>query len=251
MGIERLNRIITNFNDSTFNWEVLRDSWDDIEGGAEGPPGPEGPEGPQGPEGDPGAVEVYEQTGTPTEPIDVGAVWIDTDEPTPTRGVIQTTGASFPSSPVDDDMHAYFNGQGFWQFVFNGAWWYYVGGPSLIGIDPDSRSRTNTAYGAPPTDPITVTIPLDGDYDIEYEVTGLGVTGLNSNQYSYSVGGTAASDTWAAVMGFTASFNTVSSVYRHTGVTASDAITEAWRSTSGTATAQQRRLRVTPVRIQA
>jgi hypothetical protein len=48
-----------------------------------------------GPQGPPGGVEVYEQAAQPSEPIDVGAIWIDTDAPDPTPG----TGPAGPQGP--------------------------------------------------------------------------------------------------------------------------------------------------------
>src|SRR3954447_18321260 len=41
-------------------------------------PGPPGPIGSTGPEG---AVDIYEQPSVPTEPVEVGALWIDNDAP--------------------------------------------------------------------------------------------------------------------------------------------------------------------------
>lgn len=49
--------------------------------GATGPQGPAGTPGAAGPQGPEGELEVYEQPNQPLpEPIDVGAMWIDTDE---------------------------------------------------------------------------------------------------------------------------------------------------------------------------
>jgi hypothetical protein len=54
--------------------------------GPQGPTGPTGPQGPAstvpgppGPAGPEGSVDVYEQPNTPTEPVEIGALWIDTD----------------------------------------------------------------------------------------------------------------------------------------------------------------------------
>ena len=63
--------------------------------GAAGPQGTQGPQGVQGPQGPEGAVEVYEQPGTPTEPVDEGAIWIDTDAP----DVVPAQGPQGPQGP--------------------------------------------------------------------------------------------------------------------------------------------------------
>jgi len=53
--------------------------------GPAGPTGPPGPTGPAstvpGPPGPAGVVDIYEQPNAPTEPIELGSIWIDTDAP--------------------------------------------------------------------------------------------------------------------------------------------------------------------------
>jgi hypothetical protein len=54
--------------------------WQDIAiRGSDGPPGPPGVTGAPGSPGPPGDVEIYEQPNIPTEPVEIGALWIDTD----------------------------------------------------------------------------------------------------------------------------------------------------------------------------
>jgi hypothetical protein len=65
----------------------------DFAGGGGGEVGPAGPPGPAG------AVLVFEQPDAPTPDPAVGALWIDTDEPTPTA-----------PAPGGGDAFAFFNG---------------------------------------------------------------------------------------------------------------------------------------------
>lgn len=66
--------------------------------GTPGPQGPQGPQGPIGPEGPDGQVDVYEQPTAPMEPVEIGALWVDTDAP-PVLGPIGPQGPEGPSGP--------------------------------------------------------------------------------------------------------------------------------------------------------
>jgi hypothetical protein len=73
--------------------------------GNTGPQGAVGPIGPTGPIGPEGAVDIYEQPAQPTEPIEIGAIWIDTDAP-PVLGPVGPqgpkgdTGLTGPTGPT-------------------------------------------------------------------------------------------------------------------------------------------------------
>ena len=69
------------------------------ETGAQGPQGIQGPQGPIGVTGPEGGTEAYEQ---PTAPAttEIGAIWIDTDDPPLTVGQIPLV-TTLPGSPVD------------------------------------------------------------------------------------------------------------------------------------------------------
>lgn len=214
--------------------------------------------GPAGADGIDGGSEVYEQPGTPSSP-GIGAVWIDTDAPNPTSppATLLTSGTTFPSSPSEGDVHHYPHAQGVWQFVRISGVWQFVGGPPLVGYAAVQRSisPTGTAYTAPPTDPLAVTVPLAGDFDVEVGVVGLAPSGLNSNYFGYSIGGSmsvAASDAWAAQVGFVVLYSGVRFEYRQTGLAASAQLLERWRTSvsgGGTVTAEKRRIAIRPVKL--
>src|SRR4051812_2248513 len=56
--------------------------------------------GPPGVKGDDGVVDVYEQPNPPPINAPVGAIWIDTDDPTPAPGV-GPTGPPGPPGPTN------------------------------------------------------------------------------------------------------------------------------------------------------
>lgn len=64
--------------------------------GIKGDTGPQGIQGPIGLEGPEGGATVFEQPATPTEPTDIGDIWIDTDEPPPQWGLQGTATGQIP-----------------------------------------------------------------------------------------------------------------------------------------------------------
>jgi hypothetical protein len=95
----------------------------------------------------------------------------------------------------------------FWQLIYDGEGeypWKKIGGPPLAArSDTDRFLNNQTSYVSLPTDPLSITLPLKGDWDITAEVQE-GIThpeeSFRESRYSYSVGATPASDSWAVLM---------------------------------------------------
>src|SRR4249919_1450288 len=68
--------------------------------GPAGPTGPTGPTGSTGATGAPGVAEVYEQPGTPAS-TNVGALWIDTDDPLPTTSTDDISPIASPLNAME------------------------------------------------------------------------------------------------------------------------------------------------------
>jgi hypothetical protein len=119
--------------------------------GPSGPAGPTGPTGPQGPAstvpgppgpiGPAGSVDVYEQPNIPTEPTEIGSLWIDTDASPPG---VSPTFIFTQGSPLAT-----------WTIVHNLNKWPSVtvvdSGNSVIipSIHYDSVNQTTATFGSP------------------------------------------------------------------------------------------------------
>lgn len=140
-----------------------------------------------------------------------------------------------------------------WFFQYRAAGtagkrWEFIGGAPLYVRDDTSRTRANTAYGDL-TSPLSLTIPLAGDYDITIEADLFVSTNGYSAVLSYAVGATAASDAWAVSESNTITSVSGSKTTRHTGISASASIAEKAKASGGTGTFLNRRLSVLPVRV--
>jgi len=150
----------------------------------------------------------------------------------------------------------------FWQLIYSGEGeypWKKIGGPPLSERSDTDRFLTNqTTYVSLPTDPLSITLPLKGDWDITAEVQEgatkpEGVT--RESRYSYSVGAIPASDTWAAMV-YLESSNSPKVLAspvkktRHLGIPAGAVIEEKARN-GGAYESQfgKRRLWADPVRV--
>lgn len=177
-------------------------------------------------------------------------------------GTSISAGTSLPSSPTDGDVYIY-NADTTdgvkWMFQYrnagaSGKKWEFIGGSPLYEEDPDTRSTTSTSYVSVPTDPITITIPLAGDYDIEIQSSlytlGSGY-GVNHSYAISSYNSGNASDDWAVSQSNTLTGISAAKVSRHYGLSASATLTEKLRSTHSSATGVilARRIIVTPVRV--
>lgn len=144
-----------------------------------------------------------------------------------------------------------------WRLQYNASSassskWECIGGTPIVARADAQRTLTNqTTYANLPTDPMAITAPLAGDYDITIEGDLWTGTGLTAAFLSYAIGATAASDAWA-ITGSTTQNVVVScsKTTRQTGVAAAASIAEKGKtSTTNTGTFQERRLRVMPVRV--
>lgn len=141
----------------------------------------------------------------------------------------------------------------YWQLLYTGEEtypWAKIGGPPLVARSDTGRASNETTYKSLPTDPLSITVPLAGDYDITIAAAIYNVAANRTGWLSYEVGGTAASDNWAATF-FSASAGTASTALttRQTAITASAAITEKAKRETGEVQFFRRRLIIDPVRV--
>lgn len=147
----------------------------------------------------------------------------------------------------------------YWDFLYTGENpelpWNKIGGPPLAARSDIERSLTNkTTYESLPTDPLKITVPLKGDYDIRVEATIQSpATASAFGAISYATGATAASDNWCGI-GWSATAATTFSdggkTTPHSGVAASAEIIEKARTAGNyTVSWARRRLFVDPVAV--
>jgi hypothetical protein len=171
--------------------------------------------------------------------------------------------AALPTSPTPEvgDRCTYIadktNGV-LWELRYTGEGtlkWSFCGGPPLSASSNENREITSKeTYVALPTDPLSITVPLKGDYDIRVEAAiGPPATASAFGGISYAIGATVASDNWAGLYrtaAAAASSAAVELTTRQLAVAASASIAENAR-TGGAYTVgfSRRRLAVTPVRV--
>lgn len=184
--------------------------------------------------------------------------------------------SSLPGSPADGDEVYYVadatNGV-VWHLRYRSAAsgsykWEYVGGGPLQHYIATAENTTSTSYANLTTVGPQVTVPLAGDYDVEFGAAiiptqGLGAPGWGSPKQasmSYAKGATAAADTWSIGVldppeqgAGGGSGTIVQSQYgqrRETGLAAAAAIIAKYKLVQGsTAQFARRSLKVTPVRV--
>lgn len=131
--------------------------------------------------------------------------------------------------------------------------WEYVGGADLSAEVATSEGTASLTYVDLTTAGPSITVPLAGDYDISHGFAGLHATNNGACYSSYTIGATAANDADLArvVQPSTNSSaqSSVSRMRRKTGISASSVIKQQYRTSTGTATFQDRWLRVLPVRV--
>ena len=146
---------------------------------------------------------------------------------------------------------------GLWELVYDGVGihpWKCVGGAPMYAEDNDARSTTSATYVDVPTDPMSITVPLAGDYLITIQSTAAAIVDSVNVYHSYAVGGTAASDAWA-IRNFATGASIIeaaaSKTTKHSTVSASAVIAEKIRSATGGSTVQvdDRRLIVLPLKV--
>ena len=164
-----------------------------IRGNIKGPTGAQGIQGVPGPEGL--GVDVYEQPAAPTPPIELGSIWIDTDENLPISELVPDAigqdgkwlqavggnvswmpmvsyGTSFPASPNNGQEHilvdSVTNPTYQWRFRYNASStspykWEAVGVlPLTASVDPFG-SCPAAGWQFAPAGPSLV-LPRPGDY---------------------------------------------------------------------------------------
>lgn len=144
-----------------------------------------------------------------------------------------------------------------WMLVFDGVGafpWKKVGGPPMVKESNVERTFTNqTTYASLATDPLEITTPLKGDYDILIEAATVTTTLGGQGLISYAVGSTAASDNWAASFLSPAAATAVvdtSNRTRQLNVAAAAKIIEKARTGGNYGVAwARRRLIIDPVRV--
>lgn len=139
--------------------------------------------------------------------------------------------------------------------------WRAVGGPPLWTEDTTSGSTASTSYTNTPGGPVSITVPVAGDYMIEVgallTATNNGATGVTA-YVSYDINGAGAADADAAAVqsGGNASVTKATTAHavrcrRKTGLSASDVVTLKFRTSnaSQSASIDEAWLKITPVRV--
>lgn len=138
-----------------------------------------------------------------------------------------------------------------WQLRFVSAKasnkWIFIGGSDMANDLATSNNTTSTSYVAPGTTQ-ELTIPVAGQYDVEIGAQGIHA-GTDNGFLSYTIGGAAASDANAAHWRAGAGEGFTSSQISRITAAASDVIAVRFKTSAGTFTVQDRRLRIVPVAI--
>lgn len=168
-------------------------------------------------------------------------------------------GTSLPGSPTDGQEYVLVDSTSAptyqWRFRYNAGSgssykWEFVGGSPKV-VSSDAASTMSSDSFADTATVLSTTVPLDGDWDItvmgRIQITSGASTGTPG--FSYSVGGTAAADEWAATAAAQSSYSG-ERTYRWTGLTAGTTVTHKSRKYVGTnGNALSRRLLFLPVRV--
>lgn len=94
----------------------------------------------------------------------------------------------------------------YWLLLYTGEEtypWAKIGGSALIVQDDDARTLTNvTTFEDLPTDPMSLTLPLDGDYDISIagSINHSSQGTLRVGRISYAIGSTEAGTNWSVTL---------------------------------------------------
>lgn len=121
-----------------------------------------------------GGSVIYEQPNTPAEPVVMGSLWVDTDEQPPMWVAQIPLVSVLPSNPFDGQEIYYqsaamaANGEIFHlryrAASASGNKWESISGSKLVtqGVSGSTTSATPTPVGT------GITVPLAGDYDVEW-----------------------------------------------------------------------------------
>lgn len=144
----------------------------------------------------------------------------------------------------------------YWRLIYTGEAtypWAKIGGPPIHAFKAPLVLGAEKAY-ATPAEPVELTLPLAGDYDIKVEYEGR-PSNIASDflRVSYAVGATAANAAWSAVCQTAAAgFETQapSRKYRHSGVAKSALLKERYLTAlGGEAAWSNRHLWANPMRV--
>lgn len=138
-----------------------------------------------------------------------------------------------------------------WLFVFDGTWWNFIGGPPLIAASNVERALAKEPYTSLPTDPLSIVVPLQGDYDITISGNLNNVAANRNALLSYSIGAAEAKDEWAIqVLSASTVATSPSLKTRQAGIAAAAKIEEKGRSVAAAEVKfTRRRLEVLPVKV--
>ncbi|MBA3841047.1 MAG: hypothetical protein H0X39_00230 [Actinobacteria bacterium] len=141
-----------------------------------------------------------------------------------------------------------------WSFeLFTDGYWYPSGATPLVQYVDASESTASATYAALTTAGPSITVPLAGDYAIEFGA-GLTTTTTSAPWMSFDIGVTAAVDAdRILITQFAAGAQLVSaSAMRvHTGLASGTPIVAKYKSVGGGAVSFEKRwLKITPLRVQ-
>ena len=213
-------------------------------------------------------VVVHGSTAGTARPGGYGVVfWIGTVEPTnatandPWLNPLDSTSTNWgivealPGGAVVGDFCTFKAAATiFWELAYTGEAtypWAKVGGPPLNARSDTARAlASQTTYASLPTDPLSITLPLAGDYDIRVEADVDTKAAGQAGFLSYAMGATAASDAWAGEDIVGSNIAPGIKQTRQTARAKNDAVVEKAR-TGGAYTIEwkSRRLWVDPVRV--
>ena len=160
---------------------------------------------------------------------------------------------TFPSSPVDGDIHVYpadlTNGV-MWQFMYRSAVndWECIGGAPLFAEVVTSETTASTSYAALATAGPSIALPFVGDWMVRIGAT-VGNSGAGNTSFmSYDIGGTGAVDADGIFHEGPASNRASIERPRRKQALTAITLTAKYRVTAGTGSFMNRWMAVTPVR---
>ena len=212
-----------------------------------------------------GGAEIYEQAGTPTEPVGTGALWIDTDEQPPAwaSGIPLVT--SLPTSPIDGQEIYYLadatNGV-IWHLRYRATSssaykWEFIGGPPMhtsvaAGAGVASGTYADVGGGVP-----ALTLPaLAGDYVVRFGMLMASATATTFDfkaavKFGAAIAVDADSVSWSSpVASAVLEAANIMREFVKTGLAASIVLKHQYKDTSvGQAVFYDRFISVLPVRV--
>ena len=161
---------------------------------------------------------------------------------------------TFPSSPVDGDIHVYpadtTNGV-MWLFMYRSAVndWEFIGGAPLFAEVTTAETTASATYAALATAGPAIALPFIGDWMVEIGCLTGNSTATAVQFMSYDIGGTGAVDADSSRPHGPIA-NNLMTAYRQRRKQALTAVTltAKYKVNAGTGTFQDRWMAVTPIR---